>query len=492
LERRGLPSDQWPRFRLGFAPSGRTGLKDHLIAKGADPKGLLEAGLLVAPEDGGTPYDRFRDRIMFPITDARGRVVSFGGRALDPEARAKYLNGPETPVFHKGALLYGLFEARRLLHLSERAGGEGRLAVVEGYMDVIACQRAEIPAVAPMGTALTEDQMAALWRVHPEPTLCFDGDEAGRRAAYRSLDRALPLLKPGRSFNFAAVTGAKDPDDVLREQGAAALRAQLSVTRPFVEVVFEQALSAAGELVTPERRTALKAELRKRAASIADPDLADAYKQDLLNRYRLLVAPAQETRPAPSFGEGSRHGRWSERRPGTDGISSAGATSYGRSAAKALARSIRPVAASLAQGLLVHPELIDEQLESLEVQGFGEQALERFAREIIRLRLTHPDLDSAALGRHLAESGLSGVLTEIARAANLAHAPFALPDMPTTKARAEWSRTYAVLLEVAALERAIKDAKLEGDFEALQSLKARRDSQKQKIASGSLWVEGAS
>jgi DNA primase len=492
LERRGLPQDQWARFGLGFAPSGRTALKDYLIAKGAEPRALVDAGLLIAPEDGGAPYDRFRDRIIFPITDGRGRVVSFGGRAMDPEARAKYLNGPETSLFHKGSLLYGLYEARRLLHVGERAG-EAALVVVEGYMDVIACQRADIAAVAAMGTALTEEQMAVLWRLHPEPTLSFDGDGAGRRAAFRSLERALPLLKPGRSFKFAMVTGGKDPDDVLRDQGPAALKAQLAVTRPFVEMLYEHAQAGAGALDTPERRTSLKAELRKLAASIADRELAEAYKQDLLDRFRLSTAPSKdEVRFAANTLNRHRQAKDADRRLQKQGISSEGSTAYGREAAQRLSVAMRPVAAALAKALLVHPELIDEQIEALEVQGLGDEGLETFAREIIRLRLMHPDLDSGALGRHLAEAGLGNVLKEIERAATLAKAPFALPDMPSERARAEWSRAYAVLLDVAALERAIKEAKLEGDFDALGSLKTKRDAQKRKIASGELWVEGAS
>lgn len=493
LERRALPQDHWARFRIGYAPGGRTALKDYLLTKGADPKTLNETGLIIAPEDGGATYDRFRDRIMFPITDGRGRVISFGGRALDPEARAKYLNGPETVVFQKGAVLFGLPEARRLLHAGSAGGGDPPLVVVEGYMDVVACQRADIAAVAPMGTALTEDQMAVLWRLHPEPTLCFDGDGAGRRAAYRSLDRALPLLRPGRSFRFALVSGGKDPDDVLRDQGAGALRSQIAATRPFVDVLFEQALAAAGDLSTPERRTALKADLRRRAALIGDRELAEAYKLDLLERFRAATQPSQAREGGGGRMFQPRPGRRApDRRGADDGISLAGATARGRVAAKALSEAMHPVAASLALGLLARPELIDDQLEALEVQGFGDAALEGFAKEIIRLRLRYPDLDSAGLGRHLADAGLGRVLKEIERAASLAKAPFALPDMPSERARAEWSRTYAILLEVAALERAIKDAKLEGDFEALQSLKARRDAQKQKIASGSLWAEDVS
>ncbi|HST91545.1 MAG TPA: DNA primase, partial [Brevundimonas sp.] len=174
LEKRGLPEDQWERFGLGYAPNDREGLKAALIQRGAKPGDLVEMGMLIAPEGGGAPYDRFRDRLMFPILDARGRIVSFGGRAMNPDDRAKYLNGPESPLFHKGKTLYGLPEARKLIG----AGGDV-LAVVEGYMDVIACCRAGVAAVAPMGTALTEEQMDVLWRIHPEPTLSFDGDAAG-------------------------------------------------------------------------------------------------------------------------------------------------------------------------------------------------------------------------------------------------------------------------------------------------------------------------
>ena len=179
LDRRGLPESEWARFRLGFSPGGRTALKDYLVTKGAKPGELIEAGLLIAPEEGGAPYDRFRDRIIFPIADHRGRILSFGGRAMDPQARAKYLNGPESPLFHKGRTLYGIGEARKILGAAP-SGENPPLVVVEGYMDAIACHRAGVAAVAPLGTALTEEQMEMLWRLHPEPTLCFDGDRAGR------------------------------------------------------------------------------------------------------------------------------------------------------------------------------------------------------------------------------------------------------------------------------------------------------------------------
>ena len=296
---RGLPESEWSRFRVGYSPPGRTALKDYLIAKGALAGDLVASGLVMQPDDGGSPYDRFRDRIIFPIADGRGRIISFGGRAMDPKAHAKYLNGSDSPLFDKGRVLYGLAEARRLLHAG---GADAPLVVVEGYMDVIACQRAGVAAVAAMGTSLTETQMEMLWRLHGEPTLCFDGDRAGRQAASRAIDRALPLLKPGRSFRFAIVTGGKDPDDILREQGAPALRSQLAATTPFVDALFTRERDAE-PLDTPERRAGLRKRLREAARLIADGDLAGEYRAALDGRYEQLFA-----RPSPAV-----RGRTSDR-----------------------------------------------------------------------------------------------------------------------------------------------------------------------------------
>src|SRR5690606_15349824 len=216
IQKRGLKPETIERFRLGFAPGSRTALKEALLARGLPEPLLVEAGLLIKPEDGGATYDRFRNRIMFPIGDRRGRIIAFGGRALDSDAPAKYLNSPETPLFHKGRNLYNHALAR------EAARESGTVIVVEGYMDVIALAQAGIDhAVAPLGTALTEEQIALLWRLCAEPILCFDGDAAGQRAAYRAADKALPMLQPGKSLRFAMLTGGKDPDDFVKEFGKA-------------------------------------------------------------------------------------------------------------------------------------------------------------------------------------------------------------------------------------------------------------------------------
>jgi DNA primase len=481
LEKRGLPEKDWARFRLGFSPAGRTALKDYLVAKGARPAELVDTGLLIAPEEGGAPYDRFRERIIFPILDARGRVVSFGGRAMDPNARAKYLNGPETSAFHKGHQLYGLSEARKVLAAAP-AGEDPPLVVVEGYMDVIACLRAGVPAVAPMGTALGEEQMEVLWRHHPEPTLSFDGDRAGRQAAARTMDRALPLLTPGKSFKFAIVEGAKDPDEVLREQGPAALRSQLAKTTAFVEALFARERDLE-PLDTPERRTALKVRLRKAAALIADKDLSQAYKEDLLGRYEQLWPTRQ---PVYTVGaaarELSRRG-WEKRR-----AVAAGSTPEGREASLRLRNSARPLAAALALAAVRDPGLIDEKIESVGARGFGDEKLDGLAHELVRLRYEAENLSLDAAARHLQSRGFApemlAMLEKDARRAGVA-APFL--EATGERARELWHAAYDLLMELEALERAVeaavRDLDRDHDSSTLISLKADRDQKRRLINS---------
>ncbi|WP_374516478.1 DNA primase [Brevundimonas sp.] len=482
LERRGLPEDQWERFGLGYAPNDREGLKSALIQRGAKPGELVEAGLLIAPEGGGSPYDRFRDRLMFPILDARGRIVSFGGRAMNPDDRAKYLNGPESPLFHKGATLYGLPEARRILGAESRS--DQAIVVVEGYMDVIACQRAGVPAVAPMGTALTEDQMERLWRVSHEPVLCFDGDAAGRRAAYRAIDRALPQLKPGRSFRFALLDGGKDPDDVLREQGAPALRQALAATRPFAEVLFQKEADAE-PLDTPERRAGFKGRLRQAAAAIQDRDLAEQYRRELFERFDALF-PARQA----SAG-GGRPGPGAGRRFGPPPV--LGQTAEGAQAMQSLSRAIEPVAAALAHGAVDDPERMDDHLEAIAAHGFGDRALDGLARELVRLRFSGQDLDSAALRRHLAQSGHDVLMREVEKAAAKSGAPFLAADKPLAEARIRWSQAFDALTRVAALEDALSSARsVPGQDEAFRRLKAERDALRRAIKTGEIWEDSAS
>ncbi len=477
LERRGLPASEWERFGLGFAPGGRTELKDYLIAKGALPRDLVAAGLLIAPEDGGAPYDRFRDRIIFPITDGRGRTISFGGRALDPNARAKYLNGPDTELFDKGAVLYGLPEARRLLH----AGGEGAaLVVVEGYMDVIACQRAGVAAVASMGTALTEAQMEQLWRLHPEPTLSFDGDAAGARAAFRAMDRALPLLAAGRSFRFVVLTAGKDPDDILRTHGAAALKSQLADGRPFVEALFARERDL-GPLETPEQRAALKQRLRAAARSISDAELSAAYRDDLDARVQALFAPTQIARP-------QRREPW---RPRGAPPPPMPAGPLAKAAAKRLGSGLDPLLAALVLGAVMEPSVIDGHLEALGDKGLRSPTLDPLAAELVRLRISGEHLDTQGLRRHLAAVGFSALLSDVEQAAAQSGAPFTRDDIPPVVAKSQWSRLFGAMDRVAALENALADLAGGGATPTFIALKTERDVLRRAIRTGTLWADEA-
>ncbi|MFI4935880.1 MAG: DNA primase [Caulobacterales bacterium] len=481
---RGLPEAEWARFRLGYAPAGRSAIKDYLVAKGALPGALVETGLLIAPEDGGAPYDRFRERIIFPIADGRGRVVSFGGRSLDPQARAKYLNGPETELFHKGRVLYGLAEARKLMH----TGGEGAaLVVVEGYMDVIACQRAGVAAIASMGTALTEEQMEGLWRLHGEPTLCFDGDRAGRAAAFRVIDRALPILKAGRSFKFALALGEKDPDDVLRIDGAAALKTRLADTTPFVDLLFVRERDAEA-LDTPERRAGLKQRLRRAANAIGDADLAEAYRDELMRRFDALFPRAERASGTWTPNEDRRGRPW---RGGGPARIDPRITAEGRAGARRLAADIEPLPAALAQRALADPAVLDDHLEALEARGFGDPALVDLAKEIIRLRLEAEHLDTEALRRHLAGGGFSALLNDIDRAASKSGAPFIQSDVTLAAARSQWTHAFSVMNRLAALEDAMDGAKRElaagASSAQVIALKTERDLLRRALKSGTIW-----
>ncbi|MBU1539671.1 MAG: DNA primase [Alphaproteobacteria bacterium] len=481
LEKRGLPEDQWERFGLGYAPNDREGLKAALVQRGARPGDLVEMGMLIAPEGGGQPYDRFRDRLMFPILDARGRIVSFGGRAMNPDDRAKYLNGPESPLFHKGATLYGLPEARRILGAESKS--DQAIVVVEGYMDVIACHRAGIPGVSPMGTALTEEQMERLWRVSHEPVLCFDGDAAGRRAAYRAIDRALPQLKSGRSFRFALLEGGQDPDDILRDKGAPALRQALTTTRPFAEVLFQKEAEVE-PLDSPERRAGLKGRLRQAASAIQDKDLAEQYRRELFDRFDALFPARRAPQGQPATGAG---GRW---RPGPP--PKLGQTAEGAQAMQSLSRSIEPVAAALAHGAIDDPERMDDHLEAISSHGFGDASLDGLAQEMVRLRFSGQDLDSAALRRHLAQSGHDALVREVEKAAAKSGAPFLAANAPLAEARVRWSQAFDALTRVAALEDALSSAAgMPGQDEAFRRLKAERDALRRAIKTGEIWEDSA-
>src|SRR5262245_8215833 len=284
LRGRGLEEATIEDFRLGFAPDSRDGLLAHLKRENVPADKIVEAGLAIQPEHDREPYDRFRGRVMFPINGRRGRVIAFGGRVMGA-GEPKYLNSPETPLFHKGANLYCLDRARLA------ATKDQPVIVAEGYMDVIALHGAGFTgAVAPLGTALTEGQLAELWKLADEPYLCFDGDNAGRRAAARAAERALPLLRAGKSLRFLALPAGEDPDSLIRTRGADAIRRSLDMARPLADVVWS--METEGKPTdTPERRASLQRAIEQRVAGIADPVVRDFYRTDMRERLNRLRRP---------------------------------------------------------------------------------------------------------------------------------------------------------------------------------------------------------
>jgi DNA primase len=290
LASRGFPAQIVRDFGFGFAPDSRTALKEALSA--FPDEMLIEAGLRIVVE-GKEPYDRFRGRLMLPILDPRGRVIAFGGRILTAEKTdaPKYLNSPDTPLFDKGRTVYNLHRA------GPASRQNGRVVVVEGYMDVVALAAAGIgEAVAPLGTALTEHQIERLWRLVETPTLCFDGDSAGQRAAMRAITRALPLLRPGHSLRIVTLPAGMDPDDVVKKQGPAAMEQLLTEARSLVDVLWEAERNAA-PLATPEDKAGLKARLLAHCETIQHPDIKSLYRRELTERFGELAFARKERAP---------------------------------------------------------------------------------------------------------------------------------------------------------------------------------------------------
>ncbi|MGH1367207.1 MAG: DNA primase [Maritimibacter sp.] len=289
LDRRGLKDAAQERWSIGYAPDSRGGLIKHFKDKGVEEALVVAAGLAIKPEDGGAAYDRFRGRIIFPIRDARGRAISLGGRALDPNARAKYLNGPETDLFDKGRNLFNLGPAR------EAAGKGQALIVAEGYMDVIALSEAGFgAAVAPLGTAITEDQLRLMWRVSGEPVIALDGDKAGLRAAMRTIDLALPLLEAGQSLRFAIMPEGLDPDDLIKAQGAGAMAKLIEGAVPMVSLLWQRETEGKN-FDSPERKAALDRDLRDAIKRIQDPSIRGHYGEEIKRLRWELFNPRRST-----------------------------------------------------------------------------------------------------------------------------------------------------------------------------------------------------
>ncbi len=421
LKRRGLTDDTIRRFRLGYAPDSRHGLRAALEKAGIPEAIAVEAGLLIEPEarDGvggaaavrGHPFDRFRGRVMFPILDRRGQAIAFGGRILD-QGEPKYLNSPETPLFHKGRVLYGLS------HAQKTARETNEIIVVEGYMDVIALAQAGISnAVAPLGTALTEEQIALLWRMAQEPILCFDGDNAGQRAADRAADRAIPLLKPGLSLRFAWMPAGEDPDSLVRAKGAAGFREALGRMEPLVEVLWRQVM-ADRPLDTPERRAGFRKDLAAQVARIADKAVAEAYRQDVQRRLDELFRP----QPKPGFQAGAQFGWQKGRFPGRQPPMPMG----GEAARRGITSIQRTPYELILITLVNHPDLIGRHCEAVGEVEFPRGELDSLKGAIVDLAAAEPHLDSKGFRNHLNDLGFAAALEALV--ARTGHMRFTLPS----------------------------------------------------------------
>ncbi|PLW79109.1 DNA primase [Cohaesibacter celericrescens] len=272
VQGRGLTAETLKTFRFGYSVNSRDHLKSYLLERGISEQDMLETGLIIKPDEGRSTYDRFRNRLMIPIEDEKGRVVAFGGRSLDPDGKPKYLNSPETKLFFKGTMVFNAHRARQAAYEA------GAAIVVEGYMDAIALHQAGIRhVVASLGTAFTEQQIARMWRFSNEPYICFDGDRAGRQAAHRSIERILPSLKAGYSFQFVFLPNGKDPDDLVREGGTDAFRTVLGKARPLSDVIWERELEAQ-PVDTPERKAALEKRIEELLKTIKDERVQRQYQ----------------------------------------------------------------------------------------------------------------------------------------------------------------------------------------------------------------------
>src|SRR5262245_53516085 len=490
LADRGLDAATQLKFRLGYAPAERFALKEHLGKEGISSEDMVEAGLLVAGDDIPVPYDRFRDRVIFPITDLRGRVVAFGGRALEKDAQAKYLNSPETPLFHKGGTLYNIAAARVAAHRG------AAVVVVEGYVDVIAMANAGFEAtVAPPGAALTAEQLVLLWRMADEPTLCFDGDAAGRRAAYRAVDLALPLIKPGKSLKFASLPEGQDPDDLARTGGREAINEVVGAARPLSAMLWMRETEA-GAFDTPERRAAFEARIAEVTATIGDDSVRKHYRREFEDRLRHLFDGDRRPQMRPARGRIANNEWRTDRRGKTS------APRQGSRAVRPLSRGEPYVVASaqmasspvhrgyraaiprrealILQATINHPWLLHEHLEELAGVEFRHAEAARVKSEMIDIVAHGGAPDGEAMAAELARRGLSEAAGRIGKVITTSSVWGAQPDAAPEDVLTTWKQLVALHRQWHSLIKELRDAEqalgqdaTEANYSWLQDVKAR-------------------
>ncbi|MGB2374233.1 MAG: DNA primase [Candidatus Puniceispirillaceae bacterium] len=386
IKSRGLDAHIVSQFMLGYAP--RSGLYPSLQQRQFPKELILQAGLAGISERDGAAYDYFRDRLMFPIQNRQGRVIAFGARALG-DAQPKYLNSPEGPTFSKKAVLYGWIQARALL----RQGLP--LLVVEGYMDVIAVSASGVAAaLAPLGTALTEQQIQLVWKLHPEPILCFDGDAAGQKAASRAIERILPLLEPGKTVRIAVMPAGQDPDDILKAEGAEGLQRILSAASGILDSLWQTKFTAyklEDPRTQPGARAAFWADMRQLVRSISHNQTRTAYLDDVEFRIGAMRA-ASKGAPASGVGGYQAGQMVRTRRPKT---------------------GVRVQYQALLALLVRFPELFSDFAEELAMMEFQDSELEAVKKHLIDLLIAAPDLDEAAVRHHLIQAEFSEVVEDL-------------------------------------------------------------------------------
>ncbi len=475
LRERGVTAETRDAFRIGYGGRGRHGLKEHLASKGFGAEEMAEAGVIISGEDIAVSYDRFRMRLIFPIRDHRGRVIAFGGRALSANVKAKYVNSPETPLFHKGHVLFNLGGARQAAYEREQ------IIVVEGYMDVIALTQAGFPnAVAPLGTALTEDQMKLLWRMVPEPVLCFDGDEAGRKAAYRAVDTALPLLEPGKSLKFTFMPGGQDPDDLIREQGAGAFAALIEKSRALAGVLWAREVGG-GDFSTPERRAALEDRLAELLKQIKAKRVRRHYGDDIAERLKKLWNKGAPDAPAYQPGRGSRPQRFDKRgmrggfptqrqQPWEYGGAS---ESLKRSALVSGRSEIATREALIVHTLLNHPWLLEAYPEEIAHLSFKNRRLAGLRDEMLNLMSGDKALDFDAFHTQLNRSESGAVVAQVERAITHKSDWFAEPGASRSDVETGWRQILALHRKSVELGRELEAAQRAFDDEESESAEKR-------------------
>ncbi len=433
-ERRGLKAETLKEFRIGFAPHAKDALKATLTKRGFTEAQLLEAGLLVKPDDGRPSYDRFRNRLTIPILDVKSRVIGFGARALDPDAEPKYLNSPETQLFDKGSTVFNFARARKA------AFDNSELVVVEGYMDVIALHQAGFAhAVATLGTAFTERQMEQLWLLAPEPIICFDGDRAGEAAAARAIDRMLPMLREGHSFRFAFLPQGSDPDDLVRDQGAHAFAACLEQARPLIEVLWLRE-RAEQPLDTPERRAAFEARLEALLGQIANARVRDHYRREVKNRLFALWRERPATPGAAANAAGRLPGSRLPARSGTVPPPSA-----------------RGFATAIALALVNHPWLLDrfaEEVASLDIKDNRLAALLGF---VTRTIFDGEATSREQLAEALQASSHAKLLASLSRDSAFKRIAFLQPDTPREEVEEQFADLIYRFRALPALSRELQE-----------------------------------